>query len=515
MNRAHMRGAGALLAVALLAACSPAGGSGDAPVPHVFTGTESPGATPGQLQKFYQQRVEWSECGDDFECARVAVPLDYDSPGAGSIELSVVRRPASGDEKDRIGSLLLNPGGPGVSGVDYARHADVVVSEDLREHFDIVGFDPRGVARSEPIRCLTDRELDEFVAADGSPDDPGEERELLDQAAGLAKGCQARSGRLLAHVGTRNAARDLDVLRAVLGDESLHYLGKSYGTLLGATYAELFPARAGRLVLDGAVDPTVPNEQFGRAQAAGFEQAMRAFVADCLERDDCPFDGDMAAGLQEIAVLLERIDEHPLPSSGSERRLTQGLAVAAVAAALYDESQGWPILRTALGEAEQGEGTTLLRIADVYTDRQPDGRYSTNQNEAFYAVSCVDTPNGTADVDERRALAAEYAETAPLFGPYLAWGALPCASWPVPPEGKPGRIRAAGSPPILVVGTTRDPATPHVWAVGLVDQLDAGVLLSWDGDGHTAYRRGSSCVDEIVDTFLLRGETPEDGRRCE
>ncbi len=519
MTAAALRGMGLVLAATLLAACSSIvpGGDAEQPAPYDAGPRTSPrsGPDPESLREFRRQRVSWSACGDGFECARVAVPLDYERPGRDVIDLSVVRLPASGGAEKRLGSLLINPGGPGSSGIEYARQAERVINPHVRERFDIVGFDPRGVARSEPLKCLTDRQLDEFISADGSPDDPAEEQRLIELARMLAQGCEQRAGELLAHVATEDVARDLDVLRAVLGDERLHYLGKSYGTLLGATYAELFPQHVGRLVLDGAVDPTVSDEEFDLAQAEGFERALRAFVADCVEQDECPLSGSVDEGVQQVALLLERIDKHPLPSEDSDRRLTQALAVLGVVAALYDRTSGWPALRIALAQAERDDGTVLLRLADFYTDRDEDGDYATNQNEVFYAVNCLDGDDGTADVAELRSRADRYAASAPVFGPYLAWGAVACVDWPVPPRGEPGPLRAAGSAPILVVGTTRDPATPYAWAVGLADQLEAGVLLSWDGDGHTAYGRGSSCIDAAVDDYLVAGEVPEDGTRCE
>ncbi len=466
---------------------------------------------PG-LARYYDQSPDWSSCGGGFECAEVAVPLDYDDPSADQISIAVTRLPAE-DGDDRIGSLLVNPGGPGGSGIDYVRRAPDVLGSAVRDRFDVVGFDPRGVGRSEPVECLDDEQLDEFVAADGSPDTPAEERAVLQHARELAEGCERRSGRLLPHVGTADAARDMDVLRAVLGDERLHYLGKSYGTFLGATYAGLFPSRVGRLVLDGALDPRVRSEDFNREQAEGFEVALDAFVRDCLEQDDCPLRGTPDEGLAQVDRFLADVDATPLRGDG-ERELPQGLAVLGIVAALYDETRGWPILRQALTQAFAGDGSLLLLLADLYTDRDPSGRYTTNQNEVIYAVNCVDRPEAGGDIASARRLAEQYERTAPHFGAYLAWSGLACASWPVRPQGKPGPIPAKGAAPILVVGTTRDPATPYEWAVGLAEQLESGVLLTWDGDGHTAYQSGSDCVDDVVDDYLIDGKVPAEGTRC-
>ena len=464
---------------------------------------------PPALARFYDQRSAWRACGEGFECAEVVVPLDYGRPEEGSVELAVVRLPAAGPQ--RVGSLLVNPGGPGGSGVDYARAAPAVLTPAVRQRFDVVGFDPRGVGRSDPVECLPDAELEKFLAADGSPDEAGEERTLLAQSRALAQGCARRSGRLLPRVGTEDAARDLDVLRGVLRDERLHYLGKSYGTYLGAVYAELFPQRVGRLVLDGALDPAADGSELLREQAQGFDLALGAFVTDCLATERCPLQGPPERAVEQVRRLLEATDAEPLPAGG--RELPQALAVLALAGGLYDRVTGWPALRVGLGEALAGDGTALLRIADSYTGRQPDGSYRSNSNEAIYAVSCLDHPEGLG-VGQLREQARRAGREAPVFGPHLAWGGLPCSVWPVRPADRPRPLRAAGAAPILVVGTTRDPATPVHWAAALADQLESGVLLVWDGDGHTAYSRGSRCVDEAVDAYLLRGELPPEDRRC-
>ena len=471
--------------------------------------TQPPGTDPA-LAALYAQRLSWRDCGDGFSCSTVQVPLDYRHPAADTIELAAIRLPAP-DPARRIGSLLLNPGGPGGSGVEYVRAARFVVASEVRARFDIVGFDPRGVAGSTPVRCQSDVETDRFLAADGSPDDAREEHEAVGLAQDLARRCAARAARLLPHVGTVDTARDMDLLRAVLGDERLTYLGKSYGTLLGATYAELFPTRVGRLVLDGAVDPAASAGEVNREQARGFELALRAFVDDCLARDACPLPGPRAAALAAVNALLDRVDRQPLRGDVT-RQVTQSLAVLGITAGLYAQDS-WPVLRQAFAEARSGHGSSLLLLADSYTDRSPDGRYRTNSNDAIYAVSCLDRDH-RPDLPAVKAESARLTRESPRFGAYLAWGALPCTYWPVPPTRTPHPVTAAGTPPILVVGTERDPATPIGWARALADQLASGVLLVWDGDGHTAYQRGSACIDAAVDAYLLDGHVPPDGKRC-
>ncbi len=469
----------------------------------------TPPADPA-LAALYAQRPAWTGCKDGFECARIRVPIDYAHAAGASIELALIRLPA-GDKGRRIGSLLINPGGPGVSGIDYARGARIVVSRGVRKRYDIVGFDPRGVGTSTPLICESDAQLDRIIASDASPDDAAEEATAVELAKQVGSSCSANSAPLLGHVSTVEAARDLDLLRGVLGDDKLSYLGKSYGTFIGATYADLFPTHIARMVLDGALDPSSSSADVNREQTRGFELALRAFVDDCLGRDNCPLAGPADAALQAVSDLLTQTDRQPLPAEGG-RVATQSLTVLGIAAALYNRGS-WPVLRQALGQARQGDGRLLLRIADSYTDRGPDGHYANNSNDSIYAVNCLDRPDrpGIAAI---RAEAAQLALLSPRFGPFIAWGGLACTYWPVPATGRPHRITAAGAPPILVVGTERDPATPLVWAKSLADQLASGVLLVWNGDGHTAYRRGSSCIDGAVDSYLLDGKAPADGKRC-
>jgi pimeloyl-ACP methyl ester carboxylesterase len=504
-----------VLASALLAACQGGGGAEPAGEPPSGAGRQSTSSapqppTPAALRSFYTQRLRWSDCGGEFECATLRAPLDYANPGRGEVDIALTRLPAN-DPDMRVGALLVNPGGPGGSGIEYAREARTRLTKPVRGRFDIIGFDPRGVASSDPVRCQSDQKTDAWLAADASPDDVAEERRLEDLSRTFAQRCRARAGPLLAHMSTQDAARDLDLMRAALGEQQLFYLGKSYGTFLGATYAELFPRRVGRVVLDGAIDPRLSAEELSRGQAEGFELALQAFIADCVRRD-CPLGGSRDEGLRRLNELLAAIDRTPLTTADPVRELTQSLAVLGIAVPLYDRPS-WTILRAALADALDGDGTTLLTLSDLYTDRQEDGRYGNNSNDAIYAVNCLDRPDD-APVEEARQLAARLRNASPLFGPYIAWSNRPCASWPVKPAGAPLTIRAEGAKPILVVGTTRDPATPYSWAEGLAEQLASGVLLSYDGDGHTAYAQGDDCVDQTVEAYLIEGKVPADGTRC-
>jgi pimeloyl-ACP methyl ester carboxylesterase len=462
------------------------------------------------LQAFYAQRPKWSGCGDGFLCAAISVPIDYADPAAGRMALKLIRLPAT-DPAHRIGSLLINPGGPGASGIHYARNAQYAFSAGVRAAYDIVGFDPRGVGTSTPVHCLAAKDIDALLAYDGSPDTAAEEQGIVDISRHFADGCMQRSAKILGHLGTVDAARDMDVIRGVVGDAKLNYFGDSYGTFLGATYAEEFPTKVGRLVLDGAIDPTLSATTLAQGQLGGFERALGAFLSDCLRRTDCPVGPTVADARAQIARLVSDSDARPLRSS-SGRPVTQSLVVLGLIYPLYAKSL-WPTLRIALGQALNGNGTTLLYAADSYSDRNADGTYASNQNEATYAVNCLDRPDHST-IPEIRATAARFAQTSPIFGAYFAWGDVPCTVWPVPPTDQPHAIHAAGAAPILVLGTTRDPATPYEWAQRLASMLDSGRLLTRVGDGHTAYRRGSACTDDAVDAYLLHGTLPAAGTVC-
>ncbi len=490
-------------------------------LPNPFdTSRAAPSATPlpvpaGQeeLARFYTQRLAWAGCGKA-QCATLTVPLDYADPGGATIGISVLMSVSAGSRK-RIGSLLVNPGGPGASGVAYARLAQFVVDPTVRARYDVVGFDPRGVGASQPVDCLTDPELDAFLAQDPTPDDPAEEAQAARIATDFGAKCKARTGALLGHVSTVEAAKDMDILRAALGDEKLTFLGQSYGTYLGATYAGLFPTRVARMVLDGAMAPDLTAEDLAIGQAVGFDTATRAWAADCVHDGDCPLGTSVDQVITALGTLTARLDANPAPVRGDPRvtRLTEGWAALGVAGAMYDQGM-WSSLTDALRSlVTSDDGTELFGLANRYARRSGDGRYNGNLNEAIYAVNCLDTPErpDLATFEER---ARKAAAAAPINGRFLAWGGLVCGHWPEPATHRPARITAPGAPPIVVIGTTRDPATPYLWALRLAGQLSSGVLVTFDGDGHTAYTRSNSCVDGAVDRYFLTGEPPADGLRC-
>jgi pimeloyl-ACP methyl ester carboxylesterase len=491
------------VAVAVLAA----GCSAGAP------GIVKPAPAPSTMAGYYAQRLDWRPCDNGFQCARLAVPFDYGRPGWRRFSLPVIKLPASGPSR-RVGALVVNPGGPGVSGVQYALSARSQFPAALRARFDIVGFDPRGVGGSEPaLRCMTGPQLDKYFATDDSPADAAQLAEVVAESKLFAAQCQQNSAALLRYVGTRDAARDMDVLRAALGEPRLSYLGKSYGTYLGAWYAQLFPGRVRALVLDGAVDPGTPSLQADITQAGGFEVALRSFAAWCLARANCPLGhgGPVAGAVARVQALIERASAAPLANRLDDGQVADGaLLLEGVAAALYSRP-AWNDLRIGLANALAGDGTVLVEFANLLLERNPDGSYS-NLTAADVAVNCRDWPSPRS-LAAWQAAASAASRAAPLFGAPFVWGGLPCAYWPVPAYPQ-SRIRAPGAPPILVVGTLRDPATPYRWARALAGDLASGVLLGWNGDGHTAYGEGSACVDTIVNNYLFSLSVPRSGTVC-
>ncbi|WP_164419816.1 alpha/beta hydrolase [Streptomyces salinarius] len=519
----------ALLAAALLATACSAGGastSAGSPAAEAAGSTEAatatlaplPKSTPAGLAPYYEQKLGWRDCGvPGFQCATMKAPLDYAKPTEGDVRLAVARKKATGPGK-RIGSLLVNPGGPGGSAIGYLQqYAGIGYPAKVRAQYDMVAVDPRGVARSEPVECLDGREMDAYTQTDVTPDDAGETDELVDAYKKFAEGCGADAPKLLRHVSTVEAARDMDVLRAVLGDEKLNYVGASYGTFLGATYAGLFPDRTGRLVLDGAMDPSLPARRLNLEQTAGFETAFQSFAKDCVKQSDCPLGGKGTTPDEvgkNLKSFFDDLDAKPLPAGDADgRKLTESLATTGVIAAMYDEG-AWQQLRESLTSAiKEKDGAGLLILSDSYYEREADGGYS-NLMFANAAVNCLDLPAAFSSPDEVRKALPDFEKASPVFGEGLAWSSLNCAYWPVRPTGEPHRIKAAGATPIVVVGTTRDPATPYRWAEALADQLSSGRLLTYEGDGHTAYGRGSACIDSAINTYLLTGTAPKDGKRC-
>jgi pimeloyl-ACP methyl ester carboxylesterase len=462
------------------------------------------------LASYYGQSLAWEKCQIG-ECAGLKVPLDYAKPDGDSITIQVLRMRAT-KPKQRIGSLVVNPGGPGAPGTAYAAQARRAFRDPIRRSFDIVGFDPRGTGGSDPVDCLSDDQLDDYTATDPDPDTAAEKRAYQGGVAELGAGCLARSGELASHVTTIEAARDMDVLRAALGESRMTYFGASYGTKLGATYADLFPKKVGRMVLDGAVDLAIDSRALSLGQAAGFETALRAYVQNCVDETSSCFLGDSVdEGLARIKQFLDEVDAQPL-DTGTERDLQVGNAFYRIVAPLYNRDY-WYILSQALKSGFEGDGSTLLMLSDLYTSRADSGGYSDNSAEAIYAINCLDDPYAIS-AKQVAANLPDFERASPTFGRVFAWGLTSCGGIQVKSTEKPREIRAAGAAPIVVVGTSRDPATPYAWAVSLAHQLESGVLVSRDGDGHTGYNAGNDCVDQAVEAYLIAGTVPHDGLSC-
>ncbi|GGZ82785.1 alpha/beta hydrolase [Streptomyces subrutilus] len=516
-----LRTTGTVIAAAglLLSGCT-SGGSGSTaasatPGTSGGSASPSPSAESAALRPYYEQKLTWRDCGvAGFQCSTMRAPLDYAKPGSGQdVDIAVARRAATGPGK-RLGSLVVNPGGPGGSGIGYLQaYAGIGYPAPVRAQYDMVSFDPRGVDRSDPVECLDGPAMDTYTQVDQTPDDQAERDRLVAAFKEFAAGCQARSQRVLPHVSTVDAARDMDLLRAALGDRKLTYVGASYGTLLGATYADLFPGRVGRLVLDGAMDPSRSSLDLNRDQTAGFETAFTSFAKDCVKQPECPLGGGSPEAVGErLKEFFTKLDAQPVPSGDPARPLGESLATTGVIAALYDKG-AWPQLREALGAAMNGDGASLLALADSYYEREPDGKYA-NLMFANAAVNCLDQPpafSGPAAVDSAL---PSFQKASPVFGTGFAWASLNCTYWPVKATGTAKALTAKGAPPIVVVGTTRDPATPYKWAQALAGQLDSGTLLTYDGDGHTAYGQGSDCIDTSINRYLLEGRAPEAGKKC-
>jgi pimeloyl-ACP methyl ester carboxylesterase len=470
--------------------------------------TQSQPDYPKTLSGYYAQEINWQSCNQDFQCATLAVPIDYKNLATGTFEIALLKYEARTSKK--LGSLIVNPGGPGGSGVDYAYAAEYIFSPAILDRYDIVGFDPRGVSRSAPIRCLTDKELDANNNSDSKPDNEKEFQQILIDTKKYVEKCKAKNKHLASH-GTANVAHDMDILREALGDKQLNYMGKSYGTYLGTLYAHFFPNKVGRVVLDGAVDPTISNFQQSLTQAVGFDHAFTSFAKDCSTKANCPLPPGEDAAIAEMQKLFEIAAKKPLPTKSSKRTLSETMMVLGTASAMYESATGWPKLRKSIKEAQNGYGDQFLKLADEYTGRQSDGSYPNNEFDSGAVIDCL-------DVDERRTVAqikrdAEvFAEQAPLFGPYLAYGGLTCKYFGQTEEER--IVPTSTTNPIVIIGTTGDPATPYGWAQGLNKLLTNSKLVSLTGQGHTGQGQGNACVDDQIDDFYLTGAKPRKGN-CE
>jgi pimeloyl-ACP methyl ester carboxylesterase len=466
--------------------------------------TQSQPDYPKTLSGYYAQEIDWKSCRQDFQCATLAVPIDYTKLSTGTFEIALLKYEARTSNK--LGSLIVNPGGPGGSGVDYAYAAEYIFSPAILDRYDIVGFDPRGVSRSTPIRCLTDKELDANNNSDSKPDNEAEFQQILEDTKKYVEKCKDKNNYLTSY-STANVARDLDILREALGDKQLNYMGKSYGTYLGTLYAQSFPDKVGRVVLDGAVDPSISNFQQTLTQAIGFDQAFTSFAADCNKRKNCTLPKNKDVAVAEMQKLFNQVANKPFPTKKkSGRTLSESMMVLGTASAMYDSQTGWPQLRRAIAEAQKGYGDTFLKLADEYTGRQNDGSYPNNEFDSGAVIDCLDF-NEPRSVEQIRSDAKAFTKEAPLFGPYLAYGGVTCKFFNQDSEVAVKPLTTAN--PVVVIGTTGDPATPYKWAQGLSKLLTNSQLISLTGEGHTGQGQGNSCIDGQIDEYYIYNLQPK------
>jgi pimeloyl-ACP methyl ester carboxylesterase len=457
------------------------------------------------LARFYAQHLSWRSCGDHgFECAAMTVPLDYSHPDGATLAVAVTRHRATGS---RRGALIVNPGGPGASGIDFAQQCYVCFAA-FTSHYDLASFDPRGVGRTRPVRCLPPAQLDAFFDLPPYPTTDAQRSEMIAGDRKFIAGCLQRNGSYLSHIGTIDSARDMDVFRALLGDPKLTYYGASYGTFLGAKYAQLFPTHIRALVLDGAVDPAQDNLTGAAVQAHGFEVDLADFLRNCAASGSCPLGNTATDAQRGFDQLQARIAAHP--EMVGSRKMGPAEFIGGVAQGMYSVSE-WADLRTALRRAENGDGSGVLAFFDALVERNRDGTYS-NLQEAFNAISCIDrqSPKSLSAYD---ASVRAHQKESPHFAAPIIYPSYVCALWPVPPVEQAHPVSAPGAPPILVIGTTHDPATPYSWAQALASQL-GGVLLTREGSGHTAYLSGNGCIVRDVDAYVLSLQTPAAGTTC-
>ncbi|MEV4576962.1 alpha/beta hydrolase [Nonomuraea jabiensis] len=483
----------------------------------VVAGCSTVPAEPATQSTADPGAISWGPCTDikrpggeppasqdsSVRCGKLSVPLDYNKPDGEKLELALIKLSTTG--KNRLGSVVFNFGGPGASGVDTLDQAAKALT-GLRARYDLISFDPRGVERSSGVRCGDTVEMDRFTALDTLPSDNQTHQETAAANKQFAALCQQHSGKILPYVGTVNAARDMDRIRAAVGDAKLNYVGMSYGTQLGAVYATEFPKKVGRMVLDAPLDPTVTFEQRTLVQTRGFQKAYESFLRACV-KNKCDFGKDQETANANVDKLLNQLTTQPLKVG--TRELTQGLAATGVAAALYSELT-WPFLEQALSEAIKGRGDALLYLADSYTGRSQDGKYST-QMTSFPAITCVDTSERPSEAELRRTEAAAM-KISPLFGSEGSGGL--CRVWPAKGSDQARHVNATGSAPIVVIGGKGDPATPYEWAPKLTAQLKTARLVTYEGEGHGAYLSGSKCVLQLVDSYLIEGKLPQKGATC-
>ncbi|MDO8732516.1 MAG: alpha/beta hydrolase [Actinomycetota bacterium] len=462
------------------------------------------------LDAYRAQSLKWHSCAVG-QCASLQVPLDYSDLSRGDITLAVSRAPHSGPNFQ--GSIVINPGGPGESGLAFAGYAAKFLAPAVAKEFDFIGLDPRGVQNSAPVTCMTSKQTAAWLAMDSTPDTPKEVASVMRAAARISKGCLKHSPRIAPFVGTPSAAQDLDILRSALREEKLNWLGFSYGTALGIAYLEAFPDHVGRFVLDGSLNPALDSMQLSAGQSVGFQRAFQNFAADCSRQKNCTLGESATVITAKVNALLARLDQHPLRTDQGPR-LTQSLGMGGMLTAMYSTDL-WKPLGDAIAQALAGNGTGLMELAWSGAEQIGPAKFSSNIQSAYYAIDCWDMPPapGAAGLS----LAAKrwsVAAPVPEFAESMAWSNAPCTSWFAHDPHLPAPASTSTKAPVLVIGTRFDPATPYEWAQALSSQLPTSTLLTYEGNGHTAYGSGSKCIDGQVDLYLLQGNMPAKGTSC-
>lgn len=467
------------------------------------------------LRPYYEQVLTWVDCENGAQCATAIAPMDWANPSPETdIELALARHPAKGQ---RLGSLFVNPGGPGASGYDLVHDdVDFAVSSTLQDSYDVIGWDPRGVGRSTPVTCYADAQLDDFIfgLAQAPVGTPEWLDEVTQSSIDFGQSCLDNTGPVLQFIDTQSTVHDLDMLRAVVGDEKLQYLGYSYGSDIGSYYIENFPDKVGRIVLDGATDSSISVFEVGLVQTAGFQLALENYLTACPDMfDDCPFTSDLDASLSTIRALYDRYDAEPIPGPDG-RMMDAGVLDIAMSMALYSQNS-WNYLNDLYSEAGEGITDTAFFLADYYYSRDTDGSYVDNSLEAFLAIYCVDYPVETdpAVLAQQEVLLQQASPT--TYRNFPPTGDLTCINWPYKYIGPPlAELTGAGAPDVLIVSTTGDPATPYEWGVALSEQLESAHLITYNGEGHTAYNKSNACVDDAVDDYFVKGTVPSSDPNC-
>ena len=486
----------------------------------------------GDIQAYYNQGITWGKCAqgtfdsyrgvnssdpNEYQCAFLKAPLDWDNPDGDQITLALaIHRSGAKDAP----ALFINPGGPGgpvVSALPY--YSAQGLGESVVKAYDIVALDPRGVGDSTPVFCMTDEEKDKYNAGsetEGADADSPQSAiaEVQEDSREFAQGCRDHSGAIFEHIDTVSAARDFDMVRSILGQDKLNLLGYSYGTFLGATYAGLYPAQVGRFVLDGALDPSLSVDEVSSMQMRGLDASLQQWITDCATQASCPMGRTKDEGIANVRSFLESLEASPLPTNDPDRPLTEGLAVTAMIGAMYN-TQWWPELTNAYADAtRRNDGTAMLEIADLMNSRNPDGTYADNSTDAINAINNLDYKPAGTDAEWIARADALKSELS-ILDRYVGYPSAGLSAWPTE-HAERAPIHATGAAPILVIGTTHDPATPYPMAEALASQLDSGVLITVEGWNHTAYRRGANqCVTRAVEDYFVKGTVPTDGLMCQ